>query len=338
MPLMYDVIALLIEDESKTIELLEPVLAVCCHAGYHYLGVCCLSNGDLMVKVLATVERMKFFRPIDEIIEVDRKATWFTKFLLMYSTIGTISYSLMPILPSALRDCRNNLTPSMIKYGIPCGLACRVRIPFSMYMNEKVLKVIWAVSYFHQIYLIFCVTCLFVTLTMLICSVVMQCVYHYRELRKLMLSIDDNNGDQKLLHRSIHYHSAIIRLCEDVNEAFGTQMTMFIVVPSFAISLLGFVLLIVGFTDRIRFGLHLLGWIAMLLLVNFGGQVLMDESIAVAETAYAIKWYEYKVSFQKDLFMVIMRSQKPQFLNASNIKNLSFNTFLAWVGMGRGRE
>lgn len=104
---------------------------------------------------------------------------------------------------------------------------------------------------------------------------------------------------------------------------------MHITLTSFVISVLGFEILMVNnLTDSIRFSLHLLGWFVLLFLVCFYGQKLIDESTGIAEDVYSTMWFNSPVAVQRDVMMVLMRSQKPLTLNAINMGVMSFATFL----------
>lgn len=55
-------------------------------------------------------------------------------------------------------------------------------------------------------------------------------------------------------------------------------MLLHITVTSFVISILGYqVLLTNNYTDSLRYGLHLGGWLSILFLVCYNGQNLIDE-------------------------------------------------------------
>lgn len=106
-------------------------------------------------------------------------------------------------------------------------------------------------------------------------------------------------------------------------------MLMHVTLTSVVISVLGFEILVVNnVTDSIRFTLHLLGWFVLLFLICFYGQRLIDQSTYIANGAYETLWYNCPVHVQKDIRMIIMRSQKPLTLNALNIGVMSFATFL----------
>lgn len=56
------------------------------------------------------------------------------------------------------------------------------------------------------------------------------------------------------------------------------MMLMHLTLTSFVISILGFEILSVSsISDSFRFGLHMVGWISMLLLTCYYGQTLIDE-------------------------------------------------------------
>jgi hypothetical protein len=71
------------------------------------------------------------------------------------------------------------------------------------------------------------------------------------------------------------------RYWDKTNEAFSTMMILHLTLTSLVISALGFEILIVdNFNDSLRFVLHLLGWLVLLLLICFYGQILIDEVLS----------------------------------------------------------
>lgn len=70
----------------------------------------------------------------------------------------------------------------------------------------------------------------------------------------------------------------LFRYSSNVAQAFSSMMLMHITLTSFEISVLGFeVLMVTSFTDSLRFGMHLLGWIILLFLICNYGQKMIDE-------------------------------------------------------------
>lgn len=59
-------------------------------------------------------------------------------------------------------------------------------------------------------------------------------------------------------------------------------MMLHLTLTSLVISALGFEIIIVhNFSDSLRFTLHLVGWLVLLLLICYYGQVLIDEVYCV---------------------------------------------------------
>lgn len=65
------------------------------------------------------------------------------------------------------------------------------------------------------------------------------------------------------------------------------MMLMHLSVTSFAVSILGFEIIMVNsISDSLRFGLHLGGWIILLYLTCHYGQVLIDEVYTFVSILY----------------------------------------------------
>uniref|UniRef100_A0A336KNW4 Odorant receptor n=1 Tax=Culicoides sonorensis TaxID=179676 RepID=A0A336KNW4_CULSO len=64
-----------------------------------------------------------------------------------------------------------------------------------------------------------------------------------------------------------------------------------------------------------------------LLTLSYFGQKLMDESIAIGNSAWNIAWYDQDIEFQQLVKLIIMRSQKPIGLTAAGFYHISLESY-----------
>lgn len=77
--------------------------------------------------------------------------------------------------------------------------------------------------------------------------------------------------------KSIH-NQICFRISEKVNNAFSIMMLVHITWTSFIISVLGFeIIMEPNYWVSLRFIMHLGGWLGMLFLVCFYGQILINK-------------------------------------------------------------
>ncbi|XP_023309856.1 putative odorant receptor 92a [Anoplophora glabripennis] len=83
--------------------------------------------------------------------------------------------------------------------------------------------------------------------------------------------------------------------------------------------------------DKLRYFLHLMGWIGMLFITCFYGQMILDESITIADAAYQSEWYNGPEHFKKMICLIIVRSQRPLLLRVASIGVVSLETFVSVI-------
>ncbi|XP_065161229.1 odorant receptor 45b-like [Atheta coriaria] len=69
--------------------------------------------------------------------------------------------------------------------------------------------------------------------------------------------------------------------------------------------------------DIKTYGLHFVTVVLMTYMYCYGGAVIYDQSLSVAEAAYSMKWDEKgQTSLRKDVAFIILRAQKPELFTA----------------------
>lgn len=248
------------------------MIAFACFLGTVYLSLCFTKNREVIKNLLEQLDHFKQFSSID-IEAIDKKANRFSKFFLIYSTVGLFTYITMPMFTVA--DCKQHKSKSMVENGIPCGIVSRYRMPFK-FDYSPLLELIWL----HQVIFCYTVTYVIVSLSMLLCGILYHVTEQIKVLRQYVveMSCHSDNTVAERVHFCVKFHNAIIDYARNTNQAFSSQMLLHLTLTSFVISILCYVVLIATNTlEMLRFFLHLLGWLGLLFLLCFFGQKLMDE-------------------------------------------------------------
>ncbi|XP_015836240.1 odorant receptor 49b [Tribolium castaneum] len=318
LPILAHFVLQITGDVYNMVTITENLIALICIIGMIYMTICFVKNRKLVKTLVKNLPAFTKYSKTTDIILTDKKANLYTKIFVFYGVIGNVVYMIMPYLNIEKCQQRQN-------NDVPCGLVTRCWFPFKFDYSP-----VFEIVFVHQFYTCLMVSVIILDLTMLICGFLMHITNQLKHLRGFIKRFDCSS--QKIAEDVIYcvkFHTAIITYSEKTNEAFGTMMMLHITLTSLVISALGFEILIVdNFNDSLRFTLHLLGWLVLLLLICYYGQLLIDESIAVAEDIYYVPWHLAPVDVQKDIYMILMRSQKPLTLNAANIGVMSFPTFL----------
>ncbi|XP_068901819.1 odorant receptor 43a-like [Tenebrio molitor] len=328
LPILADFVLQLHGDVHNLTSLTENIIALTCIIGMIYMTICFIQKRRLIKKLVAQLDHFTAFSDSSSLVETDRKANLYAKVFLFYGIAGNIVYMTMPYLN--IDKCRYQREQNMVDLDIPCGLVTRCWFPFKFDYTP-----VFEIVFVHQFYTCTMVSVVILNLTMLLCGFLMHITNQLKHLRRFIVEL--KFPEEKLLeklHFCVKYHTAIITYSENTNEAFSRMMMLHLTLTSLVISALCFEILIVdNFFDSLRFSLHLLGWLILLLLICYYGQTLIDESVAVAEDIYSVPWYLAPVRVQRHIYIILMRTQKPLTLNAANMGIMAFATFLR-VGEG----
>ncbi|KAJ3652159.1 hypothetical protein Zmor_018148 [Zophobas morio] len=324
LPILADFLIHLHGSVYNVAALIENFIALICIAGMVYMIICFIHKRKLIKQLVEQLPNFNFYNKPSNLMETDDKANLYAKVFLFYGVFGNIVYMIMPYLN--IETCR--VRQAQVDRDVPCGLVTRCWFPFNFDYSP-----VFEIVFVHQFYTCTMVSLIILDLTMLLCGFLMHIINQLKHLRNLIAKLNCLEAVfAKKIRFCIQYHQQIIIYSDKTNEAFSTMMMLHLTLTSLVISALGFEILIVdNFHDSLRFTLHLLGWLVLLLLICYYGQLLIDESIAIAEDIYYVPWDAASVDVRKDIYMMLMRSQKPLTLNAANMGVMSFPTFLGVI-------
>ncbi|GLV31106.1 Odorant receptor 85b [Carabus blaptoides fortunei] len=315
LPIIADFVIQMQGKYDDVLDITENLTALGALFGMLYLGACFVQN---RTRIMALIERLKVFEEfgtVDEMLATEHRASLYTRMFIFYGIFGNLCYLAIPY--ANMAACRERRAASRYSAGIPCGLITRCRLPFD-YEDSWFLYV--AISL--QLYACLVATMITLTTTMFLVALLMQVITQMQALRRLL------KGNAPI-RECLRYHNMINEYASHVTQAFSSMMLMHITLTSFEISVLGFeVLMVNSRTDSLRFGMHLVGWLVLLFLICSYGQKLIDESTGIGLDAYETNWYDSSVSVQKDLLLMILRSQKPLTLSAASLGVMSLETYL----------
>ncbi|XP_072375698.1 odorant receptor 13a-like, partial [Diabrotica undecimpunctata] len=128
------------------------------------------------------------------------------------------------------------------------------------------------------------------------------------------------------------YHIEIIRYTREVFGHFDLLLIVHVSLTSVIMGVLCFQMVFEeNISDKLRYFLHLGGWVAMLFLTCYYGQLILTQSELIGNAVYNSKWYNCPSSLQKSVLLMILRSQRPLKLTAASISTLSLQTFLSII-------
>ncbi|KAJ3621890.1 hypothetical protein MTP99_002440 [Tenebrio molitor] len=134
----------------------------------------------------------------------------------------------------------------------------------------------------------------------------------------------------KKLTRCILYHSEVLDFAKRLDDCFSSCMFAHLILTSTICACLE-----KQITGINRFGgvLHILGWIVNLFVSCLAGQRLINANGTIAEAIWASKWYQADVRLQKDVRLMLLRSQRDLHLRAGPFGIVSFALFVSVLKM-----
>ncbi|KAJ8981818.1 hypothetical protein NQ317_007404 [Molorchus minor] len=130
----------------------------------------------------------------------------------------------------------------------------------------------------------------------------------------------------------IKYHVAIINYTNRAFSGFNLMLIVHVCLTSLIFGVLGYQIVKVDVvSEKLRYAMHLGGWIFLLFLTCYYGQLILNESTSVASAAYQSKWYNGPTKLRKNICLIIMRAQKPLKLRAASIGVISLETFVSVI-------
>ncbi|XP_022904516.1 odorant receptor 85c-like [Onthophagus taurus] len=323
LPLFIELIFIFTEPEADIVIIFQVVLAGVCVAGSMYMTLCFLSNRKGIKEIIKSIELFTKYSDLD-IIAIDLKISFYSKIFIFYTITGILIYVIAPTLH--VETCEATKPRYMKEAGIPCGVIVRIRLP---YRYDK--SPMFEIYVIHQFLTAAMSSLVIVNSTILICGLLRHVELQFKKLFSyiMLISTVKTSKLSETVKFCVEYHHEIIKFVENINLSFGSQLVVHVTLTSLVISILGFEILMEDdLFESVRYGMHLSGWLLLLFTICHFGQNLMDESTSLAIAAYNTPWYNSPVSIQKDILLILIRSQKPLTLNAMNLGDLSRATFL----------
>nr|QXE93261.1 odorant receptor 35 [Eucryptorrhynchus brandti] len=151
---------------------------------------------------------------------------------------------------------------------------------------------------------------------------------HLKGLFRNMFDVEDATVQRRRLKFCIQYHQEIIRMTNELNRLHRMHFGQVSVVSPFILSCIGFQLV-----KRYSVGalIHIVGYGSAIFLVCQIGQTVQDETYNIREAVYVSKWYAIDPKIGKDVKFVLMRCQKPIYMNAIPLGVFSYSLLITIV-------
>ncbi|XP_034826617.2 odorant receptor 67c-like isoform X2 [Maniola hyperantus] len=201
-----------------------------------------------------------------------------------------------------------------------------VKYFFDAYANTT----IWSFVYVHQVWSTV-IVCVFLfaadTLFYAFCTYLRM---HFRILGHQFKNVVSLSPEEtrKNMRNCVKKHQELIELA-NLLEILYSKSTLFnIISSSVLLCLSGFNIVVVQKTGTVlKFAPFLVMSLTQVFLLCFFGDLLMSSSIQISDAVYSCRWYDAEPAIRRCVLIIIIRSQKPCKVTASNFADLNLSAF-----------
>nr|AKC58556.1 odorant receptor 21 [Anomala corpulenta] len=208
---------------------------------------------------------------------------------------------------------------------------CSLEESLYCYIFNYILQVVWAACGLHMLVGF---DCLFILL--LLCG---YC--ELEQIKHALISLDpDETTDEDdaplldLIASLIEQHNRVLNLLKRIQDLLGSLLLLQFVATLLSLCASLFVLTSVDFPPSLPVVSKSLPYIFSVFTQNLiycvAGQVISDQTLSVADAAYASKWWiKAQPQLRRMILLMILRSQRPEEMTAGGVFALNLETFVA---------
>ncbi|XP_017773103.1 PREDICTED: putative odorant receptor 85d [Nicrophorus vespilloides] len=304
-------------------DLLDNLVVLAAGIGMHTVILVFRKTMPLMQKIIRKISHTgdRFGVP-DDMWKRNKQMELFGYASFFYTFFGAISYTLVGILD--IDSCKQQ----KIEYNLSkvCGMMQLTWMPFDIESFPN-YQIFWVLQF---------VTCTAIASLTLVISVFlfsinemfMTRIAHWRDKFNVTFNLKDEEEQRAHLNLCIEYHFEIIELYQQINLYLSPLILTLLLMGSPIISIISFTFML---KHELKSVFHVFGWITSTFLICYCGQRLIDESEKMTMEVYSCKWYNAKLTFQKDIYLMILRMQKLMVLNAYGFFDVSLAQFCSMM-------
>ncbi|XP_060534886.1 odorant receptor 47b-like isoform X2 [Cylas formicarius] len=148
---------------------------------------------------------------------------------------------------------------------------------------------------------------------------------HLKELFKNVFDGDNRDQMAKRLKFCIRYHHHILKISENFNFAVKKLVGQLSFIGAIILTCIGTQMLK---ESSIGATLHFLGYVVSVTLICLAGQKMMDATYGIQDAVYDSKWHEADPKVAMDLKLILMRCQKPVYMDAVPFGVFNYNLLI----------
>ncbi|XP_044271233.1 odorant receptor 85b-like [Tribolium madens] len=298
----------------------EDLAILASNIGYILMMLLYVIRQKDLESLLLDLSNFKKYNKPPKFDEVNRKLDWCAKMIFGYTFLGSVFYNGVKIL--TIPSCKK-----LRKINEVCGVA----IPYWVWFNTENWSIkLPVIAYTFLVIIILVKVALLVSLQVL--EIACNIKLRLDQLNCMIVNCFDGDveSNRRRLNECIKYHKEIIGYSQRFNKCFSSGMFIHLAMTAIICGCLATQIVKEYQPEAI---VHIGGWTIAIFISSFGGQILMDSSVSVADAAYSSAWFEGDVRLRKDLILVIRRAQKAFYVSTGAFNVLSFGLFFSVMKM-----
>ncbi|XP_044271235.1 odorant receptor 85b-like [Tribolium madens] len=305
--------------DNLDVDLSANIAVLSAVAGLTYMLIVFVWSHDKLVHLLAKLGTHEIFGAPDNFKKRSGRLNLYSRLYLYYADGGLLVYALWQIVE--MPECRKlNQEKGLSEI---CGLIVPFWAPFNIEWFP-LKHIIWI----NQLFGLYIIITGGAAVSMTTFEVAQYICLKIKHLNRLLREAYDDPREEvienKLLH-CIRYQQHIIRTNELFNVCYKHCNGCYVVMVGIIIaSLLNQILK----EKSVGAVIHFAGWICSFFICCHAGQAVLSESLTVPQAALNSKWYEAPLKSQKELLLLLVRSQKAFNLQATPVGIMSFDLFI----------
>ncbi|XP_018567969.1 odorant receptor Or2-like [Anoplophora glabripennis] len=315
-----NILHLMINIKRKTYINLDLDLALAISLlGSYYFNFSYIRQVKNTINIYKQLSDLRSYGIPKDFYATNKKLNNYSKYHYIYIVSAVLGLSVAPLLE--YKKCRKeNVVKNINEI---CGLIGSIWLPIDL--DSTPYKQMY---YIFQVYSSFVIYQTSSLISFSIMETVEHLILRLNHVKNVFLEalMEREHGVRReKFRRAVKYHVNIMRISKLVNTSFN--MCMFV-----HVLLTGAILGCVGYRLLKSYSLGAIclfvGWIVSMIMVCISGQRLRDQSLSIGDAICRSNWLDLNKELQKDLVLVLLRCQKPIFLNAGPFGYMTYAMIL----------
>ncbi|XP_076182252.1 odorant receptor 13a-like [Ptiloglossa arizonensis] len=165
----------------------------------------------------------------------------------------------------------------------------------------------------------------------LIATALLHTCGHFKILKENLKQLNYENLYKikiQVVH-TIKHHQILLWFCENMEKNFHLMLLLQTMTSSLIICFVGFQVstTLMEESKLIKYFSHLMMALFQLLLFCFPGDILISQSSSIHRAVYSIQWYKLPAFLKSEVCMIMLRSQKSNYITAGKIYVMHLENF-----------